>query len=460
EDAVDPSNEPPEDNPPASDLLNSEAVACFIRLVYDRFYQEFGGYFGSTIVAIFTDEPMLLGRSRETGIIPGTTDILGYVSDTLGYDFTPYLPALWDDNAPAAIRDDYLRAVEHRLEQTYYRQLYDWCEAHEIALTGHPAEPDAITHLRYFQMPGQDIVWRQIEPDQPSALAGRPSTQAKAASSTMLHQGRRRNANEFCGAYGLNLTFEEMEWLANWLLIRGCNLLIPHAFYYSVRGPRLYERPPDLGIHSTWWHGKADRFSAFALVCRRLCWLNTDSQPMIEIAILGEQHHLPWRAAGVCFEHQLDFNYLDAGDLLDTAVRDGNNCLHIADQCYRVLIVDGDRWSDLRPWLDDLAQHVPVIYWNDDAEACLEELQKVVSPAVQISPPAAGLRVRLVRKAGFDWYILFNETAPTITGELSFQSPGEKYWVDPGLNQLRPFSGRHRIEIPGHVLQIIIEPSR
>jgi hypothetical protein len=58
-------DEPPEDNPPAADLLNPDAVACFIRLVYQRFYDEFGAHFGNTVRAIFTDEPHLLGRRRE-----------------------------------------------------------------------------------------------------------------------------------------------------------------------------------------------------------------------------------------------------------------------------------------------------------------------------------------------------------------------------------------------------------
>ena len=37
---------PAEDEPPAGDLLNPEAVACFIRLVYDAFYARFGAHFG------------------------------------------------------------------------------------------------------------------------------------------------------------------------------------------------------------------------------------------------------------------------------------------------------------------------------------------------------------------------------------------------------------------------------
>ena len=49
---------------------------------------------------------------------------------------------------------DYLRAVDHRLEATYYAQLYQWCESHHIALTGHPAEPDATTHPALFSHSG------------------------------------------------------------------------------------------------------------------------------------------------------------------------------------------------------------------------------------------------------------------------------------------------------------------
>ena len=147
-------DEPPEDEPPAADLLNPDATFAFIRQSYDRYYQAFGEHFGSTIRAIFTDEPSLLGRPRERGIMPGTSDILGHLNRYLGYDFTPFLPALWDDGAPEQIMRDFSRAVDQRIETTYYAQLYDWCERHKIALTGHPAEPDATTILRYFPHAG------------------------------------------------------------------------------------------------------------------------------------------------------------------------------------------------------------------------------------------------------------------------------------------------------------------
>jgi hypothetical protein len=233
---------------------------------------------------------------------------LEHVNRILGYDFTPHLPALWDASEPEAVhyRQAYAYALSMRLEETFYQPLSVWCEAHGLALTGHPAKGDDIGPLRYFQIPGQDLVWRWVLPDQPSALEGSESTQAKCSASAMLHHGRRRNANECCGAYGHGMTWDEMNWLARWAFVRGVNLLIPHAFYYSVRGLRRDERPPDVGPHSSWW----DRFPVYAQMCRRLSWINTDSQQVCHLAILGRANELPWRAARQCFYHQVDFNYV------------------------------------------------------------------------------------------------------------------------------------------------------
>jgi hypothetical protein len=443
-------DEPPEDNPPAADLLNPDAIACFVRLVYARFYTEFGAYFGDTVRAIFTDEPALLGRPRERGVQPWTTGLETHINAYLGYDFVSHLPALWDNDAPKAVRDDFERAVEYRLQQTYYQQLYAWCEAHGIALTGHPAEPDGTAHMRYFHWPGQDIVWRWVEPDSSTALEGRQSTQGKAAASVMLHDGRRRNANEFCGAFGPDLTYDEMRWLANWLLARGCNLLIPHAFYYSIRGPRQHERPPDLGLSSPWW---GEPFTRFAQAARRLCWLNTDSQQVCHVAILGENHRLPWRAARACFEHQIDFNYLDADDLLGNAqVSDAG--IHIAGQHYPALIVDDILPPNTEAPVQLLDQAGRVIRWNDDRAACVSDLRKLIPPDVRVRPAAPGLRVRHVHKAGRHWYILFNEGAAPVTATVEVSVPGAAILVDPDTGAQTAFAGQ--VQLAGHELRVLV----
>ncbi|MBT3275753.1 MAG: hypothetical protein HN368_21560, partial [Spirochaetales bacterium] len=366
-----------ENHPKAGDLLNPQAMECFIQKVYQRFYDEFKEHFGTTIKAIFTDEPSLTGKGRKKKLDarPGTRDIVPLVSRILGYDFTPFLPALWDDREPDASRhrDDYARAVKLRLEETFYAPISEWCEEHGIKLTGHPSESDDIGMLRYFQWPGQDVVWRYVEPGKPNGLEGVHSTMGKCASSAMIHQGRRRNSNEFAGAYGHDMTFEEYRWIALWLLVRGCNLLYPHAFYYSIRGPRIDERPRDVGPNSPWW----DQYGEFAELTGKLCWLNTDSRHICRIAILGVSDYLPWEAAKLCFESQRDFNYLTIQELMRKATVADRKIL-IAGAAYGTLILEKsveDRLSAVeREVVEELAQAGIVIRWTGQEGALLDQL--------------------------------------------------------------------------------------
>src|SRR5690625_7093651 len=44
----------------------------------------------------------------------------------------------------ADIRKNYRQTVNHKLTESYYKQISDWCAAHDIALTGHPEDSDDI----------------------------------------------------------------------------------------------------------------------------------------------------------------------------------------------------------------------------------------------------------------------------------------------------------------------------
>lgn len=445
---------PEEDEPPAGDILNPDAVALFIHLVYDGFAQRFSAHFGNTVMAMFTDEPSMLGRCRERGVVPGTSGILPHINRILGYDFTPHLPALWYDDEPDAplFRNDYQRAVKIRLEETYYAQLHTWCERHGLPLTGHPTTGEDIGALRYFHVPGQDLVWRWVLPDDPSALEGPESTQGKCSSSAMIHLGRRRNSNEYCGAYGHGLTWDEMVWLSNWCFVRGVNLLYPHAFYYSVRGPRWDERPPDVGPHSAWW----GRYRPYADACRRLSFLNTDCTHVCSVAILGKPDHLPWQAAKVCFENQRDFNYIEDRHLWQDARVDSDG-IHLAGMHYRVLIVDGEPEARAIPALATLEQAGRVIYYSDaiadDLVRCIDAL---ALPDVSAFPPVPGLRVRHVIKDGVHCYMLFNEQAASLQTQLRLAAGDNLELCDVWTGQLSPCSSAAPFTLDGHEMKVVL----
>ncbi len=439
---------PGEDEPPAADLLNTEAVDSFLNLVYDRFYDVLKEYFGSTIMGIFTDEPDLLGRCREAEkVYPGTTGILDEVNRILGYDFTSHLAALWyDDELQAEFyRQSYLKAVNDIFEQTWYARLYNWCETHNTALTGHPALSDEISPLRFFHMPGQDAVWRKLLPDTPSAIEGPDSVQGKCSSSAMIHNHRRRNINEYCGAYGHETTYEEMEWLSNWCLIRGVNLLIPHAFYYSTRGLRKDERPPDVGPNSPWW----DKYKAYADSCRRLCFLNTDSIHQCETAVLCQGSGLSWKAAKVCFEHQYDFNYLEEWHLFHNA-KISEDGISIEGMHYRLLIVEHSLSPEVKAVLEPLEKAGRIFYYSSEHDSeLLEKLQLKTTKNVQFEPAVKALRVREVIKDNRHYLMVFNEEKDAVSTKLTLKcNSGLRHNLVDGSDQEQDFPCS--LQLKGH----------
>lgn len=431
-----------EDTPPAGDILNPEAVSSFIELVYDKFAANFGSYFGNTILAVFTDEPNPLGRGNKKGMVPGNANLLPQINRILGYDFTPFFADLWyEDSAEwKKHRTDYHRAVAVCLEENYYGRLGKWCEDHGIALTGHPAGSMDLGAQKYFQIPGQDLVWRYVEPGE-KALNGEHSTMAKNASSAMVHLNRRRNSNELYGAYGHNLTYDEMVWLANWCFVRGQNLLYPHAFYYSVRGARYDERPPDVGPNAKWW----DNYKSFADACRRLSWLNTDSKQVCEIAVLGEANWLPDKSAKVCFQHQFDFNYLEITHLTTDAVTDAGG-VHIGGMNYKMVILDGLNHlpEKVLPALRQLEKNGRLILYKDSPFAkqfpkailakepadLVSALKKQLTPDLILNPSSENIRYRHVMKDGIHWYILFNEEETPVKTQFKIQLKGQPFWLD------------------------------
>ena len=389
--------------PASADLLNADAVRTFIRLTHARYFEALGEHFGSTIIAMFTDEPDIMGRNAQPGGVAWTTD---FMQDFLAQGLSPAdLPALFLDAGEGTqdIRRRYRRALNRRMNQTYYGQLAAWCDAHGIALTGHPAKGYDIGLLRHFQLPGQDVVWRFVDPQ--DGVRGEESVLAKCASDAARHRGCRRNANECFGCCGPNgvqwaFTMDDMKWYMDYLFVRGTNLLYPHAFFYSIRDGRGMERPPDVGPHNFWWPW----YAQISMYMRRLSWLMTDSVNQARVAVLCEEDRMPWEICVPLYENQIEFNYLER-DLLPACTREGD-ALCIRAQRY-THIIDG-------------------------------ELPGELPRDAVISPAAKALRVSHVIKDGLHFYLLVNEGETEIEGRLLVAARGSAQWWDAWTGSTSP----------------------
>ena len=417
--------------PAAGDILNPEAVACFLRLTHDQYYAQLSEFFGDPIIALFTDEPGVFGKGaqRPRNARPFTPGFVDWLEEQWGADPRPWLPALWMDYGPdtEAFRQRYATAVQTRLHQVFYAAQSDWCACHDIALTGHPAGSDELTSLRYFQLPGQDMVWRYVEPGKPSALEGPHSIAPKAATSGARINGARRVLTEVCGAFGWRLTLDEVKWLFDWHLVRGNNLINPHAVFYSIRDRRAYESEPDLGVHNVFW----PYFQQLAVYARRLSWLLCDGEQVCDTAILGDGNALPWQAAKQLYQNQIDFLYIDDQAVAEGTV--GNGYIEIGAQTYRAIVIDGapDISDGAREKLEAFKKNGGLLIPYQEGMDLPGALGPQLSGDLHLEPSHPDLRSIHYRKEGLDFYLLVNEGEEEIGGDLTLGVSGALETWDP-----------------------------
>lgn len=145
------------------DLLNPASCELMIEEVYEPHYRHFGEYFGNTLEAFFTDEPLFANMAqpkydyceklgREIGVLPWREDMISIFSEREGWteaDTRLLLPALWKDlgGKTPVIRRRYMDFVTEEYSKNFVQRLGDWCLEHGVLYTGHIIE-DMNAHMR------------------------------------------------------------------------------------------------------------------------------------------------------------------------------------------------------------------------------------------------------------------------------------------------------------------------
>ena len=326
-----------ENAPPAADLLSQESVDTFIRLTHQRYFEVIGEYFGNTVIGFFTDEPSLLGRCHRVGAFAWTWDFEADFTKAGGK--LDELEALFT-NGKNESTELYRKMILQRELDIYYNSLHRFCKEHGIALMGHPHSGDDIECEKYFDIPGQDMVLRYVAPERDS-LSGNESAQGKCSSDAARISGKRRNSNECFGVCVRNgipwyFTGSDMKWYIDHLGVRGVNMFIPHAFYYSVRGARKDERPPDVGPNNIWW----EHYSKISEYMKRISYIMTDSANEARVVVMCKNRDMRIDDVRPFYENQVEFNYLPYNDFNIDMV--SGNTLKVGENIYSYVLCDDE----------------------------------------------------------------------------------------------------------------------
>jgi hypothetical protein len=117
--------------PMVIDHLSKGAMQRYCDTLGGAFAKEFGDAFGSTVDSFFCDsfEIMPLPDS-----LLWSDDTLAELQKRVGYDFTPYLPALWCDIGATTprVRYDLGKTLSDLGLDVFFKTFNDWCAAHNV----------------------------------------------------------------------------------------------------------------------------------------------------------------------------------------------------------------------------------------------------------------------------------------------------------------------------------------
>lgn len=245
------------------DTLNVAAVRRFIEVTHERYAATVGDHFGSTIPAIFTDEPQFSRKQSFAApeditdlTLPWTDDLPVTYRATYGVAIEETLPELfWElpggRASPARYR--YHDHVAERFAGAFADTIGAWCDSRGLLLTGHMMEEptllaqttslgEAMRSYRGFSLPGIDMLcdWREY-------------STAKQAQSAARQYDRVGVMSELYGVTNWDFSFAGHKGQGDWQAALGVTLRVHHLSWVSMAGEARRDYPASISYQSPWW---------------------------------------------------------------------------------------------------------------------------------------------------------------------------------------------------------------
>lgn len=434
------------------DILNPAATETFISLTHERYRTAVGNHFGKTIQTVFTDEPSF-PAFRDGREIPWTNQGETLFANRYGYTLAERLPTAFAAKLPSILsesdaqtRIDAFDFVSHRFREAYFDHLRVWCRSNGgLAQGGHLGGEDetlgavkygfghVMRQLRALDVPGVDVIWRQVFPGQ------RNHHFPKFASSAAHQNGTALALTESFCVYGNGLTPAQMKWLVDYQYVRGLNLLVAGCYPLTTEEHHMLGERPHFGPINPLW----DYLPKFHRYVARLGYLLACGEPAIDTALYYPVRDL-WATgaespaaatydalAQHLFERQCDFDIIDDDLLADPRTTVSDGLLHAGAMKYRTVVVGATKHMlpQSRERLAELERSSgTVVHVNDPKDAA--PATEKVRPTVELTPKASDIRCNLRRWSGGGVLMLFNEDTTPYTGHVAIQLEGMPAEVD------------------------------
>ena len=351
-----------------TDLMNPATTDAFLASTHEPYRACLGDDFGGLVPGIFTDEACVGGRIG-TDRVPWTPALPDVFRARKGYDLLPHLPALFGGTAPqiprdrgawgaagtapppprdrgawgavpsaeqaARVRYDFGDVWTQLHADAFYGRTHEWCREHGLFFVGHVGGEDDLMHhaaggfghffriMRHLDVPGVDVIWRQMSPGQPHLHF------SKYAGSAAHLEGKPLALTETFAAYGYGMTYAQMKWVTDRQYADGINLMAPMAAHYASSRGRAFCTMSNLA----WGNPQWPLFKEYSDYVGRLSYLLRLGRPSAQVAVfypgsslwvesdpaIAESFHA---VTDLLQEAQIDFDYIDEDTLAGCQIAD------------------------------------------------------------------------------------------------------------------------------------------
>ncbi len=226
------------------DLLNKKATEYFIDTTHRKYAASMKNALGKNVTAVFTDEPKAPSDAFNK-------ELAEKYKETYGESVLPHLPLI---SGKAETTEENVHIL-HRWYDLCSRAFCDnfltpckkWANDHGMAFTGHLDKDhnpigcmrgggnfNLMRALRCFDIPGIDIIWRQLYPEKnikiTDELNGYNGFFPRYASSAAAQNGTGFALSEIFGVAGCAITYDTMRFTVGYQAVRGINVFNPFNF--------------------------------------------------------------------------------------------------------------------------------------------------------------------------------------------------------------------------------------
>ncbi|MBR4858377.1 MAG: beta galactosidase jelly roll domain-containing protein [Clostridia bacterium] len=235
------------------DLLNKKSTEYFIEITHEKYASAIKKF-----TAVFTDEP-------KAPLNPFNKELADKYEKIYGESVLPHLSLIENQEMPTEENVRILRRWFDLCSRTfcenYLLPCKKWANENGFAFTGHldkDHSPDGCMNgggnfnlmraLRCFDIPGIDVIWRQIYPT--NKVATKDDMNAyngfypRYASSAAAHNGTKLALSEVFGVAGPGLTYDMMIYTVGYQAVRGINVFNPFNFPLGRKGQLLAQELP------------------------------------------------------------------------------------------------------------------------------------------------------------------------------------------------------------------------